>query len=111
MAIQDLSTHPHVFVSIADLATYWRVSRRYIYKQVELGILGAVRFGPRSFRISISQALEFERLHSSSHWSAVAHDQQPPALAQRRTFAETATDEKADGTVEAKGTRVSSTTR
>ena len=97
MAIQDLNTHPNVFVSVGELAAYWHVSRRRVYKLVELGVLAAVRFGPRSFRVSTSQALEFEKSRSSSHWSAVTIDHQPPALAHRRTFAEAGAAQKGSG--------------
>ena len=84
MAIQDLNNHANIFVSIAELAAYWRVSRRYLYRQVVLGALDAIKLGPRSYRISVASALEFERAHSSSHENSVAIDRQSNALGQRR---------------------------
>jgi excisionase family DNA binding protein len=91
MAIQDLNNHANIFVSIAELAAYWRVSRRYLYRQVELGALDAIKLGPRSYRISVASALQFERAHSSSdHWTtSVATDGQSTALGQRRSFPDT----------------------
>ena len=61
MHIHDLATHPSPYVSIGELADYWMVSRRYLYKQVRAGTLDAIRIGPRSCRIAKTAALEFER--------------------------------------------------
>jgi excisionase family DNA binding protein len=60
MPIQDLATHEEPFVSVADLAVYWRVSRKQIYKHIEYGTLKAIRLGPRLFRIRVADAREFE---------------------------------------------------
>jgi excisionase family DNA binding protein len=60
MSIRDLSTHPLAFVSVGELASYWRISRRQIYKQIEAGTLPAIRLGPRLFRIRTSVARTFE---------------------------------------------------
>lgn len=56
----DLARHPDCYVTVAQLATYWQVSRRQIYKQIEAGTLEAIRLGPRLFRIRTQAALEFE---------------------------------------------------
>ena len=61
MHIHDLATHPSSYVSIGELADYWMVSRRYLYKQVRAGALDAIQIGPRSCRIPTSAALDFER--------------------------------------------------
>jgi excisionase family DNA binding protein len=61
MHIHDLATHPSPYVSISELADYWMVSRRYLYKQVRAGALDAIQIGPRSCRIAKTAALEFER--------------------------------------------------
>jgi excisionase family DNA binding protein len=61
MNIHDLATHPSSYVSIGELADYWMVSRRYLYKQVQAGTLDAIHIGPRSCRIAKTAALEFER--------------------------------------------------
>ena len=66
MAIQDLKTHPRAYVSLTELAAYWRVSRRYLYKQIQNGTLPALQFGSRSFRISVRTALAFEHSRSAS---------------------------------------------
>ena len=90
MAIQDLNTHANTFVSIAELAAYWRVSRRYLYSQVVAGALDAIKLGPRSYRILVTSALEFERAHSSSHtWNSVSIDSQSSALGNRRPIPDT----------------------
>jgi excisionase family DNA binding protein len=61
MHIHDLETHPTQYVSVGELADYWLVSRRYLYKQVRSGTLDAIQIGPRSCRIATTAALEFER--------------------------------------------------
>jgi excisionase family DNA binding protein len=60
MSIRDLSTHSVAYVSVGELANYWRISRKQIYKQIESGTLPAIRLGPRLFRIRTSVAREFE---------------------------------------------------
>jgi excisionase family DNA binding protein len=60
MAIHDLSTHPTAYVSVGELASYWRISRKQIYKQIDAGTLPAIRLGPRLFRIRTCVAREFE---------------------------------------------------
>ena len=59
--IHDLRTHPRPYVSVGDLAGYWGISRKQIYKQMEAGTLEAIRLGPRLFRIRTVTALAFER--------------------------------------------------
>ena len=59
--INNLATHPRAYVSVGELATYWGIGRKQIYKQLEAGTLEAIRLGPRLFRIRTAQALEFER--------------------------------------------------
>ena len=60
MPILDLATHPVPYVSVGELANYWRISRKQIYKQIDAGTLEAIRLGPRLFRIRTSVAREFE---------------------------------------------------
>jgi excisionase family DNA binding protein len=60
MPIRDLTTHPVPYVSVAELAVYWGVSRKQIYKQIDAGTLQAIRLGPRLFRIRTNVAREFE---------------------------------------------------
>jgi excisionase family DNA binding protein len=61
MAIKNLATHPAVYVTVAELAEYWAVSRKQILKRIESGNLSAIRLGARLYRIRIEAALDFER--------------------------------------------------
>ena len=61
MAVRDLQSHSESYVTVADLAEYWLVSRKQIYKQIEAGALPAIRLGPRLLRIRTEDAREFER--------------------------------------------------
>ena len=58
----DLQKHPDPYVTTSDLAGYWRVSRKQIYKQIDAGTLPAIRLGPRLLRIRTADARKFERL-------------------------------------------------
>jgi excisionase family DNA binding protein len=60
--IMDLQKHPDPYVTTSDLAGYWRVSRKQIYKQIDAGTLRAIRLGPRLLRISTAEAIRFEHL-------------------------------------------------
>jgi len=60
--IMDLEKHPDPYVTTSDLAGYWRVSRKQIYKQIDAGTLRAIRLGPRLLRISTAEAIRFEHL-------------------------------------------------
>jgi excisionase family DNA binding protein len=57
-----LEKHPDPYVTTSDLAGYWRVSRKQIYKQIDAGTLRAIRLGPRLLRISTAEAIRFEHL-------------------------------------------------
>ena len=46
-------------MTTADLALYWGVSRKAIYKQIDAGTLTAIRLG-RLVRISTAEAIRFE---------------------------------------------------
>jgi excisionase family DNA binding protein len=61
MPLQDLESHPEPYVTVAELAEYWLVGRKQIYKQIDAGTLPAIRLGPRLLRIRTADALEFER--------------------------------------------------
>jgi excisionase family DNA binding protein len=60
--IRELKTHPEPYVTVAELAAYWLVGRKQIYKQIDAGTLSAIRLGPRLLRIRTNDALDFERL-------------------------------------------------
>lgn len=61
MPIQDLASHHARYVTVAELAEYWAVSRRQIYKRIESGTLDAIRLGFRLYRVRTEAALAFER--------------------------------------------------
>jgi excisionase family DNA binding protein len=60
--IRDLRRHPEPYVTVGELADYWLVSRKQIYKQIEAGTLHAIKLGPRLLRISTHEAISFERI-------------------------------------------------
>jgi excisionase family DNA binding protein len=59
--LADLKSHPEAYVTIGELAEYWMVSRKQIYKQIDAGTLRAIRLGPRLLRIRTADAIEFEQ--------------------------------------------------
>jgi excisionase family DNA binding protein len=59
--IRTLQDHTEPFVTTSELAEYWMVSRSQIYKHIDAGTLRAIRLGPRLLRISLQEALDFER--------------------------------------------------
>ena len=59
--ILDLQSHPEPYVTVAELAEYWLVGRKQIYKQIDAGTLHAIKLGPRLLRISTPEAIHFER--------------------------------------------------
>ncbi len=65
MVITNLSTHAASYVSVAELAEYWEVTRQLVYKHIQAGSLPAMRLGPRCFRVRTTDALDFERALSS----------------------------------------------
>ena len=61
MRLMDLQSHPEPYVTVAELAEYWLVGRKQIYKQIDAGTLPAIQLGPRLLRIRTADACEFER--------------------------------------------------
>jgi len=61
MAIQNLASHAAPYVTVRELADYWRVSQRQIRQRIATGHLNGLRLGPRICRISVASALAFER--------------------------------------------------
>ena len=61
MRVLDLVSHPEPYVTVAELAEYWLVGRKQIYKQIDAGTLPAIRLGPRLLRIRRVDAIAFER--------------------------------------------------
>ena len=67
MVITDLNTHAASYVSVAELAEYWDVTRQLVYKHIQSGQLPAIQLGPRCFRVPTKDAVAFER-QMSSKW-------------------------------------------
>lgn len=61
MPIRDLVSHQARYVTIAELAEYWGVSRQQIYKRIDSGALEAIQLGSRLVRVRTSAALDYER--------------------------------------------------
>lgn len=73
--LRDLASHPATYLTVNELADYWMISRKQIYKHIETGQLPAIRLGPRLLRIRTIDALEFERQSSSA---LARHDTMQP---------------------------------
>lgn len=65
MVITDLNNHTTSYVTVAELAEYWDVTRQLVYKHIQSGQLPAIQLGPRCFRVHTRDAVAFERLVSS----------------------------------------------
>ena len=61
MPVKDLQLHLEPYVTVGELAEYWLVGRKQIYKQIDAGTLPAIRLGPRLLRIRTADARAFER--------------------------------------------------
>ncbi len=59
--IQNLETHAEPFVTVAELAAYWRVSERSLHYHVQKGALPATRVG-RTIRIRTEEARRYGRI-------------------------------------------------
>ena len=70
MPLQDLASHTEPYVTVAELAEYWLVGRKQIYKQIDAGTLPAIRLGPRLLRVRTADALEFEQRANMRHTSS-----------------------------------------
>jgi excisionase family DNA binding protein len=64
--IVRLQTHPDPYVTTTDLADYWGITRKQIYKQIDAGTLTALRLGPHILRIKTAEAVRFERVAKMS---------------------------------------------
>ena len=87
MPLKDLKSHPEPYVTVAELAEYWLVGRKQIYKQIDAGTLPAIRLGPRIMRIRTADALQFERLANMqrpANRASEPTDQRPKRRAQLR---------------------------
>jgi excisionase family DNA binding protein len=91
--IRDLAAHPEPYVTVTELAEYWFVSRKQIYKQIDAGTLAAIRFGPRLMRIRTTESIEFERRANMRRPQRVAEPtkrpvKRPAAVSRRRAAAQ-----------------------
>ncbi len=77
--IESLETIKRPYVTVPELAEYWGVSSKHLYKQINAGTLPAIRLGPRLVRIRTSEALEFE--HVAKMTAAGSADPQPASTA------------------------------
>ena len=59
--IKCLEEHPEPYVTVKELADYWSVGTKQIYKQLDAGMLAGIRIGPRLLRIHKADAMAFER--------------------------------------------------
>ena len=57
--ITDLMTHPESLVTVEELAAYWRVSERTIYRDIEKGAITVLRLPAGKIRIPITVAREY----------------------------------------------------
>jgi len=58
--IIQLAKHSCSYVTPGELAEYWGVSRKLIYRQINEGQLRAVRLSQRIVRINVRDAQQFE---------------------------------------------------
>jgi excisionase family DNA binding protein len=61
VAILDLSTHPFAFVTVNELAKYWRVTSGLVREAIEAGELEAITFRGGKWRITTRAAIAFEQ--------------------------------------------------
>lgn len=94
MSIRDLASHTARYVTIAELAEYWAVSREQIYKRIESGALEAIKLGPRLIRVRTAAALKYEREASVNIASSFppTKRQLPPTIGFQRVLRKSGTD-------------------
>ena len=93
MPIRDLASHQARYVTIAELAEYWGVSRQQIYKRIDSGVLEAIQLGSRLVRVRTTAALEYERnarvsaaTRASDEGASSRIDKLPKALGPKRVM-------------------------
>jgi excisionase family DNA binding protein len=74
MAIHNLADHSVSYVTVRELAQYWRVSQKQIRRHVAAGYLQGLRLGPRLCRITVASALAFEQASERNLSQAVQAD-------------------------------------
>jgi excisionase family DNA binding protein len=63
--LTDLTAYSGAFVTVRQLSEYWDVSRKHVLKLIETGCLESIRLGPKTYRVRVDAALEFERRNRS----------------------------------------------
>jgi excisionase family DNA binding protein len=63
--LTDLLAYSGAFVTVRQLSEYWDVSRKHVLKLIETGCLESIRLGPKTYRVRVDAAVEFERRHRS----------------------------------------------
>jgi excisionase family DNA binding protein len=63
--LTDLLAYSGAFVTVRQLSDYWDVSRKHVLKLIETGSLESIRLGPKTYRVRVQAALEFERRNRS----------------------------------------------
>jgi excisionase family DNA binding protein len=59
--LTNLVAYSGAFVTVRQLAEYWDVSRKHVLKLIETGGLESIRLGPKTYRVRVQAALEFEQ--------------------------------------------------
>jgi hypothetical protein len=70
VTISDLATHPFAYVTVNELADYWRITPARILTAIQAGELEAIEFGAGTCRIATRAAQEFEERarYKASPW-------------------------------------------
>ena len=63
--LTDLVAYSGAFVTVRQLSEYWDVSRKHVLKLIESGCLESIKLGPKTYRVRVQAALEFERRNLS----------------------------------------------
>jgi excisionase family DNA binding protein len=92
MPIRDLADHPARYVTIAELAEYWAVSRQQIYKRIESGAIEAIQLGSRLYRVRTVAALEYERRASVGPQSQSSTQKLPRTIGVHRVLRRSGTE-------------------
>jgi hypothetical protein len=76
MAILDLNSHPFVWVTVRELADYWRVSPACVVSQITSGDIEAIQIRPGTYRVRSTVAIAFEqrgRVGAAAFWPTAVY--------------------------------------
>jgi hypothetical protein len=73
IAIRELNTHDEPYVTVGELAKYWSVGRKQIYRQIAVGTVRATKRGPTLLRIRTPEAIDFEERVCTLHLERREH--------------------------------------